>query len=207
MLPPKVGAWGWREGMASGDGVRGWRQTAGGAQSRPCMRAQQPLARRRSPALAKPPNPQPIGRLQRARRLYQVLVREIDHAIEVERLLTDARYARDVLLVCDALPGSEAPPLATQFRALPPPAAGVAARPVPTGAPGHAQQPTDWSRDTSGFGVTRPPRVAPLGSSRPRAAEAPDGPPAVQPAKLPAEPVEEQAGRRRSWLARWRDSR
>ena len=165
--------------------------------------------------MAKPPIPQSIGRLQLARRIYQVLVREIDHAIEVERLLTDARYARDVLLVCDALPGSEAPPLATQFRALPPPAAGMAARPVPTGAPGHAQQPTDWSRDTSGFGVTRPPRVAPLGNSRPHAVEAPDGPPTAQPAKQPAkqpaeqpaEQPEEQAGRRRSWLARWRDSR
>ena len=165
--------------------------------------------------MAKPPIPPSIGRLQLARRIYQVLVREIDHAIEVERLLTDDRYARDVLLVCDALPGSEAPPLATQFRAMPPPAAGMAAHPVPTRAPGHARQPTDWSRDTSGFGVTRPPPVAPLASSRPGVAEPPDRPPDGPPHKLPHEPPDprpaerpnEQAGRRRSWLARWRDSR
>ena len=173
--------------------------------------------------MAKPPIPPSIGRLQLARRIYQVLVREIDHAIEVERLLTDARYARDVLLVCDALPGSEAPPLATQFRAMPPPTAGMSAHPGPTVAPGHARQPTDWSRDTSGFGVTRPPPVAPLANSRPGVAVPPDGPPdgppdrppdgppheppGPRPAERPAERSNEQAGRRRSWLARWRDSR
>ncbi len=138
--------------------------------------------------MAQPPNPQPSGRLQLAQRIYQVLVREIDHAIEVERLLTDARYARDVLLVCDALPGSEAPPLAMQFRALPLPAAGVAARQAPAGPPGHARQPTDWSRDTSGFGVTRPPPVDPLASSRSRDTDTPAGTPE----------------RRRNWLPRWR---
>jgi len=165
--------------------------------------------------LAKPPTPPFIGRLQLARRIHQVLVREIDHAIEVERLLTDERYARDVLLVCDALPGSEAPPLATQFRAMPPPAAGMAAHPLPTGTPGHARQLTDWSRDTSGFGVTQPPPAAPLASSRSRSAEPPDVPPHRQPVERPAErpgkrpdkQADEQAGRRRSWLARWRDSR
>ena len=135
-----------------------------------------------------------IHQLQIAHRIHQVLVREIDHAIEVERLLTDAHYARDVLLVCDALAGSEAPPLANQFRLmplplplpLPMPVAAAAAASGPVGAPGHAQQPTDWSRDTSGFGVTQPP-VAPVAGARPRAASRPD--------------------QRRTWLARWRDSR
>jgi hypothetical protein len=148
-----------------------------------------------SAALAKPPQPDHTGRFQLAQRIHQVLAHEIDHAIEVERLLTDPRYARDVLLVCDALPGSEAPPLARQFRALPlppPPAANAAAAGQPTGgAPGHAQQPTDWSRDTSGFGVTRPPPGDPMASRRPG-----DGEP-------PADPAE----RRRNWLPRWRDSR
>lgn len=141
--------------------------------------------------MAKPLSPKSDPRWPLAQRIHQVLVREIDHAIEPERLLTDARYARDVLLVCDALPGGEAPPLATQFRALPPPAAGVAANTAPAGAPGHAQQPTDWSRDTSGFGVTRPPVDASAGSAPPRTGE----PPADQPE------------RRRNWLPRWRDSR
>lgn len=147
--------------------------------------------------MAKPPKPDQTGRFQLAQRIHQVLAREIDHAIEVERLLTDPRYARDVLLVCDALPGSEAPPLASRFRALvlPPAHAAVAAASsggkLPSGAPGHAQQPTDWSRDTSGFGVSQPPPGEPMSGSRPGDS------------KPPAEPAE----RRRNWLPRWRDSR
>ena len=118
-------------------------------------------------------------------------MREIDHAIEVERLLTDAHYARDVLLVCDALPGSEALPLAARFRSLSLPAAGAVAPIAALAAPGHAQQSTDWSRDTSGFGVSRPPPVEPQAGSHPRTGASP---------AVPAE-------RRRNWLPRWRDSR
>jgi hypothetical protein len=152
--------------------------------------------------LAKPFKPHSlIGRLQLAQRIHQLLVREIDHAIEVERLLTDARYARDVLLVCDALAGSEAPSLAAQFRLMPTllpmpaaSAAGAGARGT-GGAPGHARQATDWARDTSGFGVTQPPPVVLGAGARPRAAE----PPADRPTSPPDQ--------RRSWLTRWRDSR
>ena len=135
-----------------------------------------------------------IHRLQIAQRIHQVLVREIDHAIEVERLLTDAHYARDVLLVCDALAGSEAPPLANQFRLmplpLPMPVAAAAAASGPVGAPGHAQQPTDWSRDTSGFGVPQPPPLKASASGLPRTVQPPAGHPE----------------RHRHWLARWLDS-
>lgn len=94
--------------------------------------------------MAKTLPPSASDRMQLAQRIHQVLVREIDHAIEVERLLTDAHYARDVLLVCDALAGSEAPPLATQLRMMPPPAAVATPLKAAIGAPGHAQQPTDW---------------------------------------------------------------
>ena len=152
--------------------------------------------------MAKPLTPySSIARLQLAQRIHQVLVCEIDHAIEVERLLTDARYARDVLLVCDALAGGEAPPLAAQFRLMPmpmPAAAGAGAR-GPGGAPGHAQQATDWARDSSGFGLSQPPPVAPVAGARPRAAEPAAGPPADRPTSA--------AGQRRNWLPRWRDSR
>jgi len=135
------------------------------------------------PALAQPPS-----RLQIAQRIHQVLLREIGHAIEVERLVTEPRYARDVLLVCDALPGTEAAPLATMFRQLPPPATGEAA---PAGPPGHARQSNEWARDTSGFGVTHPPPVEPPAGGDPRS----DG-------------GSDKAGgpeRRRNWLPRWRD--
>ena len=126
-----------------------------------------------------------LTRLQLAQRIHQLLLREIDHAIEVERLLADPRYARDVLLVCEAVPGGELQPLVGLFR--------EASRPV-TGRPdepGHAPQPNDWGRDTSGFGVTQPPPMP--GSGAGSARRASDSEPA--PLDTP----------RRSWLPRWRD--
>ena len=76
-----------------------------------------------------------MNRLQLARRIHQVLVREIGHEIEVERLLAEPRYARDVLLVCDAVPGGELAPLADLFREATQLAASAGR------APGHAPQP------------------------------------------------------------------
>ena len=76
----------------------------------------------------------PSGLLPIARRLHAVLLLEIEHEIEIERLISDERYARDVLLVCDACPQTVLPQLATRFRALSAPpetaAAAVAAAPV-----------------------------------------------------------------------------
>ena len=143
--------------------------------------------------------------LQIAERIHALLLREIDFAIDIQRLLGDARYARDVLLVCDAVPGGELVPLAALLREATRPGAAPAAaaprsrpagpaRPSPAAAPaaaepparserhadddwldtlgggrrrsdrrpaeapgGHARRATDWSRDTSGFGVTQPP--------------------------------------------------
>ena len=60
-----------------------------------------------------------MSRLQIAQQLHAQLLREIEHDIEIERLLSDARYARDVLLVCDACPGTGLGELARSFRALP----------------------------------------------------------------------------------------
>ena len=128
--------------------------------------------------------------MQIAQRIHQVLLREIGHAIEVERLLTDAHYARDVLLVCDAMVDSEARPLATQFRQPPMPAVAGAGATGPTSAPGHVQRPTDGSRHTSGFGVTQPPPVKASASGLPRTVQPPAGHPE----------------RHRHWLARWLDS-
>jgi hypothetical protein len=68
------------------------------------------------------PNPrQPI-----AERMRLLLMQQVGHAIDVERLQAEARYARDVLLVCDAFPGSELAQLARQFRTM-----GVTGRPRP----------------------------------------------------------------------------
>ncbi len=162
----------------------------------------------------------PLSRLQIAQRLFQSLLRELDHSIELERLLGDPRYARDVLLVCEACTGTELPALAALFRASAPPvgrragdtpAPGLtptsgrpaAAQPVPQPAapvsaarppdsPGHARQANAWSRDTSGFGVSRPASSGPSTTSPP-----PDSAPAA-PDLGPSSP-----GRRLSWLPRW----
>lgn len=148
--------------------------------------------------------PAPLSRLQIAQQIYPLLQHEIGHAIEIERLLGEPRYARDVLLVCDALPNTTLRTLAALFRGDPPPAAatvsgpgmaqstGVAARPPASAAPGspsnpgHARQPTEWSRDTSGFGVSRPVPVS--------------QPPDTAPGAVGAAPA--AAAPRTSWLAR-----
>ncbi len=57
------------------------------------------------------------NRLLIARQLQAVLQAELEHVIEIERLLDDAHYARDVLLVCDALRSEDLAALAAQFRA------------------------------------------------------------------------------------------
>ena len=64
--------------------------------------------------------PEPLSRLKIAQNLYEALLREIDHAIEIERLLSEPRYARDVLLVCEACPEGDLRALAAQFRACAP---------------------------------------------------------------------------------------
>ncbi len=87
------------------------------------------------------------NRLKVATQIHDALRRELDHEIEVERLLTRERYARDVLLVCDALRGTELPLLAAEFRRLTP------------GAPaaGQSALPNDRARENPGFAPTRPP--------------------------------------------------
>ncbi len=131
-----------------------------------------------------------LSRMQLAQRIHQLLDKEIEHAIELERLLADPRYARDVLLVCEAVPGVELRALAALFREA------SASEP---GAPGHAAQANEWSRDTSGFGVTRPPpltqaasRPATLNTASRRASDSDNAPLAPQSA---------------GWRPRWRSQK
>jgi hypothetical protein len=115
--------------------------------------------------------------LQIATRIHHFLVRELGRGIDVEKMLHQPRYARDVLLVCDACRGSELAELASSFRE----ARRHAERPdtASSDPPGHSARPTEWSRNTTGFGVSRP-----LEES----AEGPE-----------ARPVED-----RGWFERWR---
>ena len=49
--------------------------------------------------------------------MHVLLLREFGQGVELQRLLEEPLYARDVLLVCDALRGSDLSVLAQQFRA------------------------------------------------------------------------------------------
>ena len=72
----------------------------------------------------------------------------------------DRLSARDVLLVCDAVPGGELVPLAALFRVATLSAAGQ------RGAPGHAELANEWGRDTSGFGLSQPPPITPASGAQ-----------------------------------------
>ena len=69
----------------------------------------------------------PPGLLSIARQLHGALSDEIGHEIEIERLVSDGRYARDVLLVCEACDNPSLHRLADEFRALVAPPARLAA--------------------------------------------------------------------------------
>lgn len=116
--------------------------------------------------------------LQIATKIHFFLMRELGRGIDVEQMLAQPRYARDVLLVCDACRGTELAELAAAYRQARDTHDRLQAS--QTASPGHASQPTEWSRNTTGFGVSRP-----LDDSTP---PEPGPPPAGQ----------------RSWLARWR---
>ena len=68
-----------------------------------------------------------------AQRLNRLLLRRFGLGLDPQRLLADALYRRDVLLVCDAHPGTDLASLAQHFRlaqAAPDPALGPPARGV-----------------------------------------------------------------------------
>ena len=80
-------------------------------------------------------------RFRIANRIGLLLRREFGEGIDCQRMVADPLYARDVLLVCDASPGSDLASLAQHFRA-------AAVEPADPGAgPG-------FDADASGFGAT-----------------------------------------------------
>jgi hypothetical protein len=54
--------------------------------------------------------------LKIADRIHLLLVREIGQGLDRQRMVREPLYARDVLLVCDALRHTDAPFLARHFR-------------------------------------------------------------------------------------------
>jgi hypothetical protein len=102
----------------------------------------------------------------------------LGQGIDLQRTLVDVRYARDVLLVCDGMGGTDLPTLSQRYRqasqglrvTLPvlraavaidaePPSASALQRNAESGAPGghDAGPPQGWARNTSGFGHSHPP--------------------------------------------------
>jgi hypothetical protein len=106
------------------------------------------LHRQRKSIVSHSPSP-----LQIATKIHFFLMRELGKGIDVEKMLQQPRYARDVLLVCDACAGTELAELASTFRQVKKLYDRLEAS---AQSPGHARQPTDWSRNTTGFGVSRP---------------------------------------------------
>jgi hypothetical protein len=90
-------------------------------------------------------------RLQLASRIQLLLFRELGEKIAIDRLLSSELYARDVLLVCEALRNDELVDLAHRFRRAAP----------AQGKPGREPRPVDWSDNTSGFGFAVEPEDAP----------------------------------------------
>jgi hypothetical protein len=105
-------------------------------------------AKRESFIVSHSPSP-----LQIATKIHFFLMRELGKGIDVEKMLQQPRYARDVLLVCDACRGTELADLATTYRQVRKLYERLDAS---SQVPGHAPHPTDWSRNTTGFGVSRP---------------------------------------------------
>lgn len=102
----------------------------------------------------------------------------LGQGVDVHRTLVDKRYARDVLLVCDGMSGTELPHLSRRFREasqgsqssraslpvlnsavdVPPTSSAGRSASDASHSPGHeAGPPQGWSNNTSGFGVSRPP--------------------------------------------------
>jgi hypothetical protein len=65
------------------------------------------------------PHPRIPARFPIAESISRLLERDLGQGVDARRMLNDPLYARDVLLVCQAHPGSELHQLARQFRKAP----------------------------------------------------------------------------------------
>ena len=79
-----------------------------------------------------------------AESISRLLERDLGQGVDARRMLNDPLYARDVLLVCEAEPGSELDQLARRFRKAP----AFRMRDPEPASPGGAA--------STGFGASRP---------------------------------------------------
>ena len=108
--------------------------------------------------------------LQIATRIHVLLLHEIGQGIDIENMVSRPRYARDVLLVCDACRGSELVELAQLFRSATPASALPPTRPTPPVPTALVPPPrrvpqsitlsdhraSSWGPTTTAFGHSRP---------------------------------------------------
>jgi len=134
--------------------------------------------------------------LQIATKIHFFLLRELGQGIDVERMLTHRRYERDVLLVCDACKGTELATLALQYREVRALYRRLEHREAALATAGGP--PTEWPRESTGFGASRPLESASL-DSRPLDIAATESRPMLT-TDMP--PPVDGAGRR-GWLQRW----
>ena len=73
--------------------------------------------------------------------MHALLMHEFGQGVDIQRLLKEPLYARDVLLVCDALRDSDLSVLAQQFRAADDVDAGAS-----QGAENADEQPSIWPK-------------------------------------------------------------
>jgi len=97
-------------------------------------------------------------RLRIATRIHFALLHRLGEGIDVGTMLKNDAEAREVLWVCEACGSAELAALARQF---------VRADELGRTAAGHTPHDTAWARDTSGFGVSRPPEVPESADGRP----------------------------------------
>ena len=83
--------------------------------------------------------------LKIADRIDLLLQSELGRGIDLQRMVAEPLYTRDVLLVCDAHRGHELADLARQYRAA------LAETPEPDPAEERAATPSGWGAVTSGF--------------------------------------------------------
>ena len=92
-------------------------------------------------------------RLRIATRIHFALLHRLGEGIDVGHMLKNEAEAREVLWVCEACGDPELGALARQYVR-----AGLLADEAARMA-GHTPHDTPWARDTSGFGVSRPPEI------------------------------------------------
>ncbi len=97
--------------------------------------------------------------LRIAERMHVLLLDAVGHGIDARRMVDDSLYARDVVLVCDAMPGTELASLALHYRTALAEAPDTAPRSHPVSFdsiepddPAHPPPRRGWFRPARWFG-------------------------------------------------------